>query len=380
MNPRKPNFFRKALLLGLILPVISSTGFGQRALSTHEFFYVGGKYTGPPGKEVMAGQMYVEMLRPQRVTQKYPIVLVHSSASATLWMGTPDGRPGWADYFLNQGYVVYLPDQPARGRSAWHGSVNSPLKTSIPESRNEEQDTALELFGKWPGAKKHTQWPGDGPNKGRKGDPIYDAFYATMLETVSDNTEAPKLFEADAEALLDRIGPAIVLVHSQTGPFGWAIGDGRPDSVKAIVAVEPTGPPFHNAVVNGGDENFVRPWGLTAIPIHYSPPLQSPDDLHPRREEKVDAPDLANCWAQGDPPRTLVNLQKVPVLIVTTEASYHAVYDHCTSKYLTRAGVKNTHVYLADVGIHGNAHYVMVEKNNLEVAAFLHKWISQNVK
>jgi pimeloyl-ACP methyl ester carboxylesterase len=359
---------------------MSNMAWAQRALSTHEFFYVGGKYIGPPGKEVMAGQMYVEVLRPQHVTQKYPIVLVHSSASATLWMGTPDGRPGWADYFLNQGYVVYLPDQPARGRSAWHGSVNSPLKVSIPESRNEQQDTAPELFGKWPSAKKHTQWPGNGPGKGRKGDPIYDAFYKTMLESVSDPVEAPKLFEADAEALLDRIGSAIILVHSQTGPFGWAIGDGRPKLVKGIVAIEPTGPPFHNAVVNGGNEEFVRPWGLTNIPLHYSPPVNDPSELHPRREEKADGPGLANCWTQGDPPRQLVNLKGIPILIVTTEASYHSVYDHCTSKYLTKAGVLNTHIQLADVGIHGNAHYVMVEKNNLEVAAFLHKWISQNIK
>jgi pimeloyl-ACP methyl ester carboxylesterase len=377
---RMPHRTYQISFWALALVVLANTASGQRALSTHEFFYVGGKFTGPPGQEVMAGQMYVEKLTPANVTQKYPIILVHSSASATLWMGTPDGRPGWADYFLNQGYIVYLPDQPARGRSAWHGSVNSPLRVSIPESRNEQQDTVPELFGKWPNAKKHTQWPGDGPDKGRKGDPIYDAFYATMLETLSDGTEAPKLFEADAETLLDRIGPAIVLVHSQTGPFGWAIGDGRPNLVKAIVAVEPTGPPFMNAVVNGGKEDEARPWGLTAIPLHYSPPIDSPSELHPRKEDQPDGPGLTTCWAQGNPPHELVNLKQVPILIATTEASYHSVYDHCTSKYLTRAGVKNTHVHLENVGLHGNAHYVMVEKNNLEVAAFLQKWIKENVK
>jgi hypothetical protein len=34
----------------------------------------------------------------------------------------------------------------------------------------------------------HTQWPGDGPNKGKKGDPYFDAFYATQVETVVSNT------------------------------------------------------------------------------------------------------------------------------------------------------------------------------------------------
>lgn len=362
------------------LIAFSVVAWAQRPLSTREFFYVGGKWVGEPGKQVMAGQMYVEVVRPQKVTQKYPIVMVHSSGTATLWMGTPDGRPGWADYFVSQGYVVYLPDQPARGRSPWHGSVNSPLRISIPEERNEQQDTAPELFGKWPSAKKHTQFPGDPETRGRKGDPVYDAFYATMLETMSDSQEAPKLFEAAGEALLDRIGPAILLTHSQTGPFGWALGDGRPKAVKGIVAVEPTGPPFRNAIVNGGNEDQVRPWGLTAIPLHYSPPLNSPEDLKPVREEKADAPDLANCWTQSDPPRQLTNLHGIPILIVTTEASYHSVYDHCTSKYLTKAGVANTHIRLENEGLHGNAHYVMVEKNNLEVAALLHKWISKHIK
>ena len=46
-------------------------------------------------------------------------------------------------------------------------------------------------------------------------------------------------------ALADKIGPFIVLMHSQGGPIGWAIADARPDLVKAIVAVEPNGPPGH---------------------------------------------------------------------------------------------------------------------------------------
>ena len=92
----------------------------QHALATRDFFYVGGSYAGEASTEVMAGQMYVEVLRPPRVTKKYPLVFFHGAGqTATNWIGTPDGRAGWADYFLGQGYVVYLVDQPARGRSAW---------------------------------------------------------------------------------------------------------------------------------------------------------------------------------------------------------------------------------------------------------------------
>jgi len=46
-------------------------------------------------------------------------------------------------------------------------------------------------------------------------------------------------------------------------------------------------------------------------------------------------------------------LQKMLVMVLTSEASYHAPYDHCTVKYLVQAGVQPTHIKLVDLGIHG---------------------------
>ena len=106
---------RVALLLVCAGVLCAQQAPTQHVLSTRDYFYVGGKYSG----ETMAGQMYVEALRPARVTRKYPLVFFHgNSQTGTNWLGTPDGRPGWADYFLAQGYLIYLVDQPARGRSA----------------------------------------------------------------------------------------------------------------------------------------------------------------------------------------------------------------------------------------------------------------------
>jgi len=101
-------------------------GYTRRSTlaASREFFYVGGKYSWS-GKRGYGGQMYVEVLRPQQVTRKYPLVFIHgASQTATNWMGHARWRAGWADYFLGQGYVVCLVDQPARGRSAWHPKVN----------------------------------------------------------------------------------------------------------------------------------------------------------------------------------------------------------------------------------------------------------------
>ncbi len=359
-------------LCGCMLPA-----FAQHALSTQEYFYAGGKYTGPAGKEVMAGQMYGEALRPPRVTQKYPLVFIHGAGqTATNWMGTPDGRPGWTDYFLEHGYVVYLVDQPARGRSPWHPSANGRLQMRAP-SWVTERFTAPEIKHIWPQARKHTQWPGDGPKKGQKGDPVFDAFYATQVEGLESAVETQTLIQQAGAALLDKIGPAIVVTHSQSGSFGWLLADARPKAVKGIVALEPNGPPFRDAVF---DEDKNRAWGLTDIPMTYAPLAKNPAELSIVQEARADGADLARCWKQADPPRRLVNLQGIPVLIVTAEASYHAAYDHCTSKFLAQAGVPNTHYRLEEQGIHGNGHMMMIEKNNLEVAALLDKWIAGHVK
>ena len=349
----------------------------KQAAAQHGFFYVGGHYSGTGANEAMTGQMYVEFLRPARVTRKYPLVLLHGAAqTATNWMGTPDGRAGWADYFVSQGYVVYMVDQPARGRSAWHASTNGPLSGFSP-AVVAQRFTAPEVNANWPQAKKHTQWPGSGPGKGQKGDPIFDAFYATQVEYIADNVETQTMIQAAGSALLDKIGPAVVLTHSQAGPFGWLLADARPKLVKGIVAVEPQGPPFENAVTAEGK---ARPWGITEIPVTYDPPARVPGELKAEREAQPDGPDLARCWKQADPPRRLINLRGTPVVIVTAEASPHAVYDHCTAKYLTQAGVVTTHLRLADAGIHGNGHMMMLEKNSVEVAAAIDKWIAANVR
>jgi len=368
-------------VLGVGIGVIFAGAFtiaaAQHTPATRDFFFVGGKYTGQPNNELMTGQMYVEVLRPARARRRYPLVFFHGAGqTSTNWMGTPDGRTGWADYFLAQGYVVYLIDQPARGRSAWHAAGNGSLQ-SVSAATVEQRFTAPEKSVLWPQAKKHTQWPGEGDKKGLRGDAIFDAFYATQVESLASAVETQTLVKTAGAALLDRIGPAILVTHSQAGTFGWLIADARPGSVKGIIAVEPNGPPFQNAVT--GTEQ-ARAWGLTDIPLTYDPPAKDAADLAAVREKSSDAPDLVACWKQPDPPRRLPQLQGVPILIVTGEASYHAVYDHCTSKYLTAAGVPHTFVRLEDQGIRGNGHMLMLEKNNLVVAALVEKWLAGHVK
>ena len=69
----------------------------------------------------------------------------------------------------------------------------------------------------------------------------------------------------------------------------------------------------------------------------------------------------------------------MPILILTAEASCHAPYDHCTVKYLEQAGVRPTWTKLASAGIHGNGHMMMLEKNNLEIADWMSRWLAKTV-
>jgi pimeloyl-ACP methyl ester carboxylesterase len=342
-------------------------------LAEQGYFFVGGQYRDTPSGTIMDGQMYVQFQIPARQRHQFPIIFIHGQGqSGVNFLGTPDGREGWADYFLRQGYAVYVVDQPLRGRSAYHASEDGPLNGF--STKNEEFGfTHPEATGAWPNAKLHTQWPGAGV----KGDPIFDQFYASQLDSSLDDRRMDELNRDADAALLDKIGPAIVLTHSRSGPFGWLLADVRPKLVKAIVAVEPWGSPFRDSFPKVSD--IKRPWGITVAPITYDPPVTDPAELAPQEVPGLAGSGNPSCFMASGPQRTLPNLVGVPVLIVTAEASYHTLYDACTSEYLKRAGVHNEWMRLGAIGIHGNAHMMMIERNNQEIAAAIENWLSRTL-
>src|SRR5213593_3240312 len=287
------------------------------SIARQGYFFVGGKYSTVKDQQLLSGQLYVEFQIPAKQTHEWPIVMVHGGGqSGTNFTGTPDGREGWAQYFLRLGYAVYVVDQPGRGRAAYladlYGGVTPPSLDNA-----QRRFVAPERYRLWPQARLHTQWPGTGA----PGDAVFDQFYASQLPSIQDLT-LPQALNRDAiVALLQKIGPAILLTHSQSGAFGWPVADARPDLVKAILAVEPNGPPFFNVDNVPAPEWFrdqstqTRPWGVTAAPLAYVPAAASASDLSIARQEKSDGPDLARCWLQKSPARQLPNLQKVPILV-----------------------------------------------------------------
>ena len=203
----------------ITLPLKSVPTFSTANIARQGHFYVGGKWVGEPGKEEMRGAMYVEVWVPKGIRYKYPIVFVQSGGGQTnvALLMTPDGRPGWAYDFVNRGYTVYMLDLPARGRSAYVPGVDGDLLPPRSGSLMEE----VWSYGRpqatpqssWPQAVKHSQWPGDGPLKGKMGDPIFDYYAKTDTQTPT-GADLEQVTADDVAELLDLIGqPVILLLH-----------------------------------------------------------------------------------------------------------------------------------------------------------------------
>ena len=272
-------------------------------------------------------------------------------------------------------------DYPARGRSAYVPLPGPDGKTPI--DGNLGIRTALELERIWTNARErgdfplkmnHTQWPGTG----KMGDPIFDNFIRTQVQFAG---ASPALARDAGIALLDMIGiPVILFTHSQGGGIGFDVTEARPNLVKAMVTAEPGGPQ-----IGGADTAKVEPgprnpnsWGLTTNKFEFDPPANAPADLNVHLEEKSDRPDEVRCWMQVEPARKLVRWKNIPVLSISADGTYHRVYDPCIPKWLNQAGVKADFVRLEEVGIKGNSHMMMLERNSDDIIKFVVEWIRKN--
>ena len=334
-------------------------------------FFVEGKYN-EEGEVV--GQMYVEYQIPKHRTHRYPIIFVHGGGQIGAgWWTTPDGREGWAPYFLRRGYAVYVVDQPARGRSAYNSDLG-PLADPFDTLGSQQLWAAPERFDLWPAADLHTQWVG----RAVTGDPTFDQFMRSQSDWLPITAQAlqERLTANALIALLDRIGPAILVVHLQPGYPSWLVADRRPNKVKALLQLETGGPPvFAIAPLFPPVE---VPWGLTFHRLTYRPAVSDPAELN-FVEVPVDYPDIETCWLQAEPARQLPNL-RMPILLLTSESGYNTLWDPCTHEYLRQAGVEHTWLKLQDIGIHGNGHFYFIERNSDQVAGVVHRWLRTHVQ
>jgi pimeloyl-ACP methyl ester carboxylesterase len=300
-------------------------------------FHIGGRsieVSGEPVKELLftpggvpakvdpngtyqVEQMYAQYFFVQNRKGKLPLLMWHGGGLTGVTYETkPDGKPGWLNFFLRAGWDVYISDAVERGRSGW-------TKTFQGEPVFLPLGDPWERFrigppGSWnPDAAKRTAYPGTQF-------PI-DAYGQFLKQAVPRWVTTDKAIVAAYLELIDKVCPCVVMVHSQSGAFGFKVLEARPEKVKALIAVEPA--------LGGVPEK------LASIPAN--PVLMIYGDNtkdHPR-------------WSK-----------------IRENGIGHAAK-------LRAAGGKAEVIDLPDLGLAGNSHMVMMDKNSDEVAALIQKWL-----
>ena len=307
-------------------------------------FWIPGDRVTLDGNTFQRGPMFVAWEAPERVTQPYPIILVHGGAlQGTEWLDTPDGRPGWALRLVEAGYAVFVVDRPGQGRSPYHPNVVGAM--GPPFAYEEGQH----VFFPPEAADTQTQWPFDPDD-----DAALDAFIAPFGPLPADLAASQEMDADSLARLLDRIGPAIVITHSASGSDGWLAADRRPGLVVAIVTVEPMGPAFAETPGIG-----TLDWGLTAAPITYDPPCATADEVRATDPSSLRIPALA----------------ELPVAVVTGETSVQAKFAPAIVEFLTTAGAAAELLHLPDYGVFGNGHGLIYEKNSDQALQPVLRWL-----
>jgi pimeloyl-ACP methyl ester carboxylesterase len=207
------------------------------------------------------------------------------------------------------------------------------------------------------------RWMGSG----EIGDPGIDQFMASQNAAPQDNVMAHKLWASGGAELLDRIGPAIVQVHSAGGPFGWLVANERPKLVKAIVNVEGAGTPFSPQT----------PWGLTDVPLAFEPHVADPAEFATQEiGAEGDAPGY-KLQAEGRVHK-LKNLAGIPIVFVSAEKSGRTEGPSVVA-FLKQAGCDAEELQLKQRTILGNGHFMMIESNRKQVFDAIRGWLETKV-
>ena len=325
--------------------VFALPAFGGGEAGRLELRDVGAKfvgYTTAPGDNGsvnVSNPMFVQYLLPANRRHEYPLVMIHGGGGqGTDWLETPDGRDGWADYFVADGWDVYVVDRPGHGRSQ-----------SNPSCRDGKVGVANSAIISRLSTSDSTVWPGGEPT------PTNDA----VVGWTASSTTAPYCGDVIAaekiSALLDEIGPAILLAHSAGGGSTFRVPERNAKNVVGILAFEAAG---SNPVAPG---------------FNNSPPLITSWTTAPALPQSFAPVDRGGCPMQGDAPVKLVNYANVPITLVATQmgtSSLDAM--KCQASVWQQAGVDASYVYLPDRGLAGGGHFAMAQ---LDTAKYAHVFI-----
>jgi pimeloyl-ACP methyl ester carboxylesterase len=315
-------------------------------LQSQGSFFVGGEkktVSPPPGGrggfgagEITTNQMYVQYQVPVRGDRHLPVVMVHGCClSSKTWETTPDGRMGWDEYFVRRDRPVYLADQVARARSGFDATVFNAVRagtappSQLPNIVAASHQVAWSVFRFGPSygtAFPDGQFPVD----------AVDELYKQMIPDLNAQLPSPNPTWTNMAALAVRLKGAILMGHSESGFFPQQAALLDPSGIRALISIE------------------------------------------------MPCPELT--------PVQIAALAKIPTLVMFGDhlgdvpesgpANWAAALAGCET-YVQRvkeAGGDAAVMHLPKMGIKGNSHMLMQDRNNLQLADLILDWIDAHVE
>jgi pimeloyl-ACP methyl ester carboxylesterase len=322
----------------LVLKAQGSTYFGGEILHSDALTGIpggGGLTVNGNAGTIAANGMYTHYMIPVGQA-KVPVVLIHGGAALTgsCYETTPDGRMGWDEYFVRNGYPVYVPDQAGRGRSGFDPTTVNHVKlgdlplSALPSFSLVAEETAWPLFRFGPSFGTpfpNSQYPLQFVNQ-----------FAQFGAASGGPLPVPNPTYADLVDLAVKVGGAVLVGHSQSSCYPVQAALLNPDKVKGIISIEGCG------------------MALTAAQLAILKKIP-----------------MLTVW--GD------NVALAPLIGTFNEQAYFAS-GQAFIQNVKNAGGDATFLLLPDAGLHGNSHMMMQDNNNLQVADLLIKWINDHVQ
>jgi pimeloyl-ACP methyl ester carboxylesterase len=291
-----------------------------------------------PGGHIAVNQMYVRFMVPQGGDGNVPVVMVHGATlTGKSWETTPDGRIGWDEYFVRKGHPVYVPDQVGRGRSGFNQAVFNNVRAGT---------TPPASLPNWLRFSDESVWPNFrfGPTPGQ---PFPDTQFPLAAVDELAKQAVPDINmgglptpNPTLKALSDLAGQvhgAVVMGHSQSGSFPLEAALLNPANTMGLVLVEPGRCPQYT------NEQVAT---LSAVPLLVV--------FGDHRDNPTGLPTLPT-WQQR--------------------------YEACQALIgrLKTAGGDAQMLGPTEMGVRGNSHMIMQDKNSLQVADLVLQWIDAHV-
>lgn len=318
-------------------------------------FFAGGKVVTAPGiykdaestnfdGETLHGDAaYVFWQMPVKAKKNAMVFLHGYGQSGKTWETTPDGRDGFQNIFLAKGYKTFIVDEPRRGRAG-----NSTVPANLTAQPQDQLWYDNFRIGQWPGYYDNAAVPRDEESRAQ-------FFYQMTPDTGKFDVQV--VAEA-MTAVMEKAGDGVLVTHSAGGGPGWLTA-AHNSKVKGVIALEPgtfpfpkgelpaieaTTSPFPASGMEVSDEEFQK---LLKIPmvVYFGDNIKT-------------GPEPDSHWGL-DNWRVRLNMAKKWETVMNAHGGDVQV------------------VYLPDIGIKGNTHFMMADLNNQEVADTMEKWMQE---